>query len=633
MGREATDASRALAHVVVARRGQFFVRLSFAILVAIVFYPLTSPIAATLWLAGYTLVQIAERATFRNVEETPVLSRPRMVSLVAVLFVSNVVFASYGILEAFLGGTWGIVCAGLLWSGAILSGAMVSGRSRLAFAALILPPLAAFLPIPALVVEHGGSLGEGIAVLIGGGLNAVAALLIWASYSRLMISAAHGREAARLALLDPDTGLPNRHAMQLRIAELKRGSGDRMIVVAAICIDRFEQLHGTIGYPLTLALVSEIAKRLDAAHPAVVARLSGRMLGMAWRADDMQEARAEMKRVLKAMQAPFVLQDNMVDVSVTIGLATLLDPARSDPSAEISTVDRAMIAVEHARRSQVSVAFFDPEIYGDPAANLSLMSDMLAALRDGHISVQYQPKLELRTGRILGVEALVRWMHPQRGLIASDDFIPLAEETAHIGTLTEWVVLRVIEDQRAMVAEGFPLSISINLSGRLIDDTGFTRRLLGAIRDAEAPICLELTETAIIGSPERARIALESFKAAGIGISIDDYGSGLSSLAYLRNIRADELKIDKSFVLNIARSHTDAMLVRSAIELGHSLGIRVVAEGVESHVAVELLKLMNCDFAQGYGIARPMPPSGLTAFLRDRDGDPTAIPLPRAVGA
>ena len=193
----------------------------------------------------------------------------------------------------------------------------------------------------------------------------------------------------------------------------------------------------------------------------------------------------------------------------------------------------------------------------------------------------------------------------------------MAEETGHIGALTEWVLARALEELSLLRHHGHELSVSVNLSGRLLGDAGFASRMLEMVRGAPGALVFEITETAVIENPEIALRTIERFKAAGIGISIDDYGSGLSSLAYLKQIRADELKIDKAFVLKIDESHRDALLVRSTIDLAHSLGMKVTAEGVETQTALSLLAGMGCDIAQGYLVARPMPLKELLMFLSE----------------
>ena len=231
----------------------------------------------------------------------------------------------------------------------------------------------------------------------------------------------------------------------------------------------------------------------------------------------------------------------------------------------------------------------------------------------------YQPKFDLRANAITGVEGLMRWNHPRRGFIAPDLFIGMAEETGQIRALTEWGVHRVIADQKALAEAGHTLQMSVNISGRLLSDEAFAQFALDAVAGAGGDICFEITETAVIDNPEMALGIIDRFSAAGIKVSIDDYGSGLSSLAYLKRIAADELKIDKAFVLSLDDSGRDALLVKSTIDLAHSLGMSVTAEGVETETALALLRGMGCDTAQGYFIARALPMAELIERLAKPD--------------
>ena len=399
------------------------------------------------------------------------------------------------------------------------------------------------------------------------------------------------------------------------MAALKQAADSGIVVVAAIGLDRFDCLYNTIGHTLTIDLIREVAARLVDASPGVeIARLATNMLGTVWIARDADSARRAMLRLHQAMEAPIMLGARPVDVCVTIGLSE----ADADSARDVAIVDRATIAIEQGRRNRQPVARFDGRLHGDDAANLSLMSEMARAMDCGEISMRYQPKYDVEAAAIVGVEALVRWFHPQRGWLAPDAFVPMAEETGRIAALTAWVLKRAIEDQRRLNGRGHNLSFSVNLSGRLLDDEDFTRLALHIARGSVGKIVLEVTETAIVGNPQIALQTLAAFQTAGIGIAIDDYGSGLSSLGYLKNIPADELKIDKVFVLNLAEDRTDEILVRSAIDLAHSLGMRVVAEGVETSGALATLALMGCDFVQGYLIAQPMSVGELENFLDER---------------
>jgi EAL domain-containing protein (putative c-di-GMP-specific phosphodiesterase class I)/GGDEF domain-containing protein len=602
----------------VVRREQAHVRIGLCVIIAVVFHTFSGVTAAAIWASAYSVLQVLEYVAFRNVTGTSQPRRPTMIAFFALMLASSFAFAFFGILESVHGGVWGVLAASLLWSGAIFNGAMVSGESRLTLGCSIVPPLLHFLCVPYFILENGGTLGIGVAILAGGVLNGIGAVAISATYRRLLATAAHEREASRLALHDPETGLSNRHAVQRRVAEIQKTAQDGVVVVAAISIDRFLHLRGAIGHALMLELIREVAARLSLARRgAPIARITSAMLGFAFTARDMAEACQIAAGLPATLTTPVLFGSNRVDVSVTIGLSEVADTVES--ATGLSIIDRAMIAVDQARAAREPIKCFDPVLYGCPGSNLSLMSEMLRALENGQMSLAYQPKYSLRSGTFVGAEALVRWTHPERGALRPDLFVQMAEETGHIAALTEWVLRRAVADQGTLRAAGLDLCISVNWSGVVINDGALTDRVLQIAGEAPGKICLEVTETAIIGNPQLARQTLERFRAAGIAISIDDYGSGLSSLAYLKNIPADELKIDKAFVINLATDPTDAVLVRSAVSLAHSLGLQVVAEGVENAGALELLYAMGCDLAQGYLIARPMPLADLVAFLRSRE--------------
>ena len=420
------------------------------------------------------------------------------------------------------------------------------------------------------------------------------------------------RKITHLAMHDPETDLPNRSALEREIEPLLEFADGRVLMVAALGVDRFPHVRGAIGYGLASALIQQIGAKLSSLHPEYrLARLSTDVLGLAFIAEDLLHAQALVERTLVELQSPVQLGDNTIDVSLTVGLAA----HNLHEDLVGSLVERANIALDQARNARQKIALFDPALYGDPGRNLSLMSEMLRGVADGEMLLHHQPKLDLRKGEITGVEALVRWRHPNRGLMSPDKFILMAEETGHIGALTEWVLARAIEEQALLRHEGYELSMSVNLSGRLVGDPAFAEVALDMARGARGPICFEITETAVIENPETALEMLDKFARNGIRISIDDYGSGLSSLAYLKQIHADELKIDKAFVLQMAESQRDALLVRSTVDLAHSLGLKVTAEGVETEMALALLTGMGCDIAQGYLIAKPMPLKELLTFL------------------
>ena len=347
----------------------------------------------------------------------------------------------------------------------------------------------------------------------------------------------------------------------------------------------------------------------------LVARTATSALAAVYIAADRDEAARIARHLAHAASEPVSLDSDIVDVNVTIGIA-----ADGDPSApaNLGPLELSGVALEQARSELGSLAFFDPARYGDPLATLSLMSSMIRALGTDDIYLAYQPKLDLRTGLVSGAEALLRWRHPDRGFIPPDVFVALAEETGHIIPLTDWVLGQAIADQARMRQAGHSLPVSVNLSGRLMCDSEFVGRVLERISAASADIVLEVTETAVINNPEKALAIMREVTSAGVALSIDDYGAGLSNLSYLKLIPAAELKIDKAFVLSLDSSRADALLVKSTIDLAHSLGMRVTAEGVESAAAMSMLASMGAEYAQGYHIARPQALDVLLGWLDEQ---------------
>jgi EAL domain-containing protein (putative c-di-GMP-specific phosphodiesterase class I)/GGDEF domain-containing protein len=419
------------------------------------------------------------------------------------------------------------------------------------------------------------------------------------------------RRITHLAYHDSETGLPNRALLQQRLTVSKQ---TERLYLAAIGVERFAHMRGAIGYALSALLMRKLGGRLAQLLPnAPIVRLSSDVLGVAFLAHDENDARKRGDALVANLEESLSLDDQVVDVSVSIGIAQ----PRAKGETTAAMIERASIALDQARAAAHKVAVFDKSAYGDPALNLSLMGEMRRDLGAGPITLVHQPKYNFRTGRIDSAESLVRWRHPTRGLISPDLFVPMAEEMGQIGVLTEWVLREAIADQRKLSAAGFPLMLSVNISARLLSDAGFARSAIEEVRRAPPDICIEITETAVIDNPKAALENIDRFAAAGIRVAIDDYGSGLSSLSYLKQLPAQELKLDKVFVQNITNSQRDALLVRSTIDLAHGLGMEVVGEGVETPAAFALLAGMQCDLAQGYLISRPAPVEDLLPILGD----------------
>ena len=439
------------------------------------------------------------------------------------------------------------------------------------------------------------------------------------------------RDITRLAKCDPATGLPNRSAFEDHLQALRDSGVAEQGGVAIVCIgvDRYAHIRAVWGVAYGHTLMARVQDILGGIFAkAYIARLSGDTLGLCLTpcgaGQALPLARAIAARLDKRIR---VTDDQSLDVRVSLGVYHLARSRASD-----DCVERALIALDQARAAKVKVASFDPRVYSELADTLLLTDQLHAALQNHDMMVHYQPKFSYREGRITSAEALVRWNHAERGFVSPQRFVAIAEETGAIRDLTLQVLQTCIDDQRRLKAEGFDLDISINYSGRLLSDEAFNQRALRLCRQAVGRICLEITETAVIDDPRIGLAAINTFVEAGLEISIDDFGTGLSSLAYLKQIPAHELKIDRAFVMEIESGQRDALLVRSSIDLAHGLGMKVTAEGVETRAAFTLLQAMGCDLAQGYGIARPMPFEALAPFLSDFNGVVSDVEREPAVG-
>ncbi|ESQ86629.1 hypothetical protein ABAC460_22645 [Asticcacaulis sp. AC460] len=422
------------------------------------------------------------------------------------------------------------------------------------------------------------------------------------------------RDIMRLAKTDIATNMPNRSAFEDHIAELNDPS-EVGIVVVAIGIDRYAHIRAVWGGAYAHTLVSRLQTILARLFDkAFIARLSADTLGLCLAPCDAEQAmplaRAIAARLVKRIK---VTDDQSLDVNVSQGVYHV---SHVRPTTD-EMVERALIALDQARAAKTGIAQFDPRIYSELADTLLLTDQLYAALQSKALTVWYQPKFSYREGRITGAEALVRWNHPERGYVSPQRFVAIAEETGAIRDLTLHVFDTVLEDQRRLKEAGFDLDISINYSGRLLSDVDFNARTVSLVDTAVGHICLEITETAVIEDPKIGLAAINTFVEHGVEISLDDFGTGLSSLSYLKQIPAHELKIDRAFIMEIEQGQRDALLVRSTIDLAHGLGMKVTAEGVETGTSFTLLQAMGCDIAQGYGIAKPMPYDALVPFLED----------------
>ena len=406
-----------------------------------------------------------------------------------------------------------------------------------------------------------------------------------------------------IAFHDPETLLPNRRAMIDRLAgQTETGSG--AVVAIAVGIDRFPTLRGAIGYVNANQVMVTLAARLSADDNATeVYHLSTSILGVVLLVDSETIAREKCATYASAVTTDIPIENQDIEVAFRVGAAVSVG---NFPGPE-KLLEQATIALDHARAQNRRNVMYDAAYLADPVVQLALTSDIRKGLARGEFSLVFQPKYSVSEQRIVGAEALLRWTHPLHGEISPSRFIGAAEDTGAIHELTRWVLAQAIEDQATLRSRGIEVRISVNLSARNLGDGDFCRDAVALVRRTAADICFEITETAIIDDPQSAIASIAGFIEAGIGISIDDYGTGLSSLSYLKQIAADELKLDRSLVGNLTTSARDRLILKSAIDLAHSLDMSVVAEGVEDADALAIVTSMGCDCVQSFLISRPLP--------------------------
>jgi diguanylate cyclase (GGDEF)-like protein/PAS domain S-box-containing protein len=426
---------------------------------------------------------------------------------------------------------------------------------------------------------------------------------------------------------DPVTDLPNRELLRDRLVEALAGrSADgKPLALLMLALDRFDEITNTLGQKNGERIISEIAQRLGhvLGERERVARLRGEEFGVLLPDSDVALARHVGDKILGLFERPFMVKDLPVQVGGSVNLpievgASVGIAVAPDHGQEAETLlRRADLAVQVAKRLASGCVVYSAECDPYDPRRLALLGELRRAIEADQLFLNYQPKVDVKTRSIVGAEALLRWRHPRRGLVPPGEFIPLAEQARVIKPLTWWVLGEAVKQCRAWEKDGPALEVAVNLSARSLHDPRLLERVTDLLSTHEVPprrLQLEVTESAVMTDPDRAVEILGRLGALGVGVSIDDYGTGYSSLAYLRRLPVSEIKIDKSFVIGMSDDGQDRAIVRSTSELGHELGFRVVAEGVENERAFELLRAYGCDLAQGYYIARPMSADDLVAW-------------------
>lgn len=486
---------------------------------------------------------------------------------------------------------------------------------RVAWPVLLLPALGLAWLILAgrtrgqIIRRAGGALAATLATLHFGTVLfdmvfavAPAFLVVLASAAFRWMRLVHA-EFEQTRMIDPETGMPNRRAFEKDVP----GGSDNRVVVAMI--DGFDAIRMVVGGSEIGGLFSRIEDRL---------RVSG-CEGRLYRVDDRViawtsglepfEIESQLQGLAAIMRHPLEVAGRRIDAKLAFGIAH--DRAVSD----------AAHAASQALRSGACFAYHEQAEKLAQDQQLSLMGELDEGIQRGELEVVYQPKLDLRTDRIASAEALIRWNHPIRGYLRPDTFIPLAEQADRIDDLTVFVLRVAVEDLRAWRLSGHQMKVAVNVSAALISSPAFVSRLQSLLLEEDVPrerLILEITESAAIADFDAACSALKAMRALGVSISMDDYGTGQSTLTYLKGLPLSELKIDRSFVQYAHRDQGDALLVSSTVELAHRMGLEVVAEGIEDAECLDFLRSIGCDYAQGYYIAKPMPAAGFIDMVRNK---------------
>jgi diguanylate cyclase len=435
------------------------------------------------------------------------------------------------------------------------------------------------------------------------------------------------RELTRQAFSDQLTGLPNRALLHDRTEQAIRLAGRHGLVAALLLLDldHFKEVNDTLGHHHGDLLLRQVAERLQGSlrDSDTVARLGGDEFAVLLpKVASVQDATAVADKLSAAIEAPFQVDGLTLDVDASIGVAAYPDHG----AGADELLQRADVAMYAAKAAHLSYVVYDPGLDRHSPRRLGLLGQLRRAIATGELVVHYQPKADVRSGRIIGVEALVRWQHPEYGLLGPGEFVPLAETTGLIRPLTSYVLEAALRQCRGWLDAGRDLSVAVNLSTRCLLDLALPDQVIGLLKDtAVAPerLVLEITESSIMTDPARALEILNRLHALGVQLAIDDFGTGYSSMAYLKSLPVQELKVDRSFVQHLHDNQSDAVIVRSTVDLGHNLGLRVVAEGVEDKATLGELASLGCDSVQGYYLAKPMPEAELVAWL-------AAQPLPVA---
>ncbi len=437
------------------------------------------------------------------------------------------------------------------------------------------------------------------------------------SYAMIKQLSRQRKELSYRTRYDALTGMLNRerfHERLTNILEETEGNGSAWSLLI-LDLDRFKEVNDTLGHRFGDELLQKIASRIIEASPdaELRSRLGGDEFAILSR-DDGHDAVMIARQIQSMLETPIILDKIEIDIHSSIGIASYPE----HPVTAHEFFRRAEVAMYHSKRRGMGLTVYSPNLDPYNKRRLALLGELRSAIENQQLLLHYQPKVDLTLNRTLGMEALLRWKHPEHGLISPGEFIQLAEQSDLIRNLTYWVMDEALYQCHVWRQMGYMLNVAVNLSPRNLHDPGLPVKLGGLLAKWAVPagsLTLEITENAIMYDPERALKILVRLHDMGIHLSIDDFGTGYSSLVYLKKLPVSQIKVDCSFVMNMINDPDDAVIVQSTIDLGHNLDCQVVAEGVENIETLERLKGLGCDQVQGYYLSRPLPAADITSWL------------------
>ena len=426
---------------------------------------------------------------------------------------------------------------------------------------------------------------------------------------------------------DSLTELPNRDSLHQNAARLLAQAKKQGKKLAVILLDlnRFKDVNDTLGHRIGDFILQQVARRLSALEKEgnlEVYRLGGDEFALLQSGvSRLETVTAKVEQVTKALSNPLEVEGMSLEMGASVGVAWF--PKDGDNSHALLRC--ADVAMYHAKTHGERYQIYDTGMDTNSTRRLTILADLGVAIRENQLQLHYQPRIDLATGNCNGCEALLRWQHPEQGMVPPGDFIPLAEMTEMIHPLSHWVVRQALQQIRQWLDQGLEIAVAVNLSARNLIDTRCPEQIKTLLTEFQVPnhlLELEITESALITDPERALQVVQSFHELGLHLAIDDFGTGYSSLSYLKRLPIQTLKVDRSFVKDMLTDEADAVIVRSTIGLAHSFGLNVVAEGVEDEDTLQALRNLQCEQAQGYHISRPMPTAEFDAWYRARSRTP-----------